>query len=145
MVWACLGTISSLAGHFDMKNKWFTHEVEGREGKEVSKKYQPESERQSRPLICLIWCHGILGPLEDHIHAPDAISRSYQWLQAWELHPSTSGDGNVPQRILSSFRIWPLSYSILSFVFWPIPFLWFNSKCFKTWLTDCRTTQTKQR
>lgn len=125
--------------------KWLAHLLEGREGEEVSKKYQAENERESRPPIYLIWCHGILGPLRDHIHAPDGISHSYQWLQVLELHPSTSGDRNVPQRILRSSGLWPLSYSTLPFVFWPIPFLWFNSNCCKTWLIVYRTTQAKQR
>lgn len=125
--------------------KWLTHLLEGREGEEVSKKYYSESERESKPPIYLIWCHGILWPLRGHIHAPDAISHSYQWLQAWELHPSTLGDGNVPQRILNSLGLWPLSYSTLPFVFWPIPLLWFNSNCCKTWLIVHWTRQAKQR
>lgn len=50
--------------------------MEGREGEEVSKKYQAESERESQPPIYLIWCHGILGPRGDRIRAPDAISHT---------------------------------------------------------------------
>lgn len=50
-----------------------THLVECGEGKEVSKKYQAETERESRPLLYVVRCHGILGPLGYHIYAPDAI------------------------------------------------------------------------
>jgi len=120
MVGSCLGRISSLVGHFDMKSYWLLH-IWWRAERERSRQEVPGREwKRKQASHLFIWCHGILGPLGDRIHAPDAISHSYQWLQVWELHPSTSGDGNVPQRILSSLGLWPLSYSVICFLSNPV-------------------------